>query len=141
MSLRPAINLMAMSRVHTHEGLLVWQRGLQLVEEVYRWSKMLPPDERFGICAQVRRASVSVVCNIAEGAARATCRDKSHFFVIARGSVREVETLCRIVVLLNYVTSADIDKSLALATEVAKMLNGLRKSLHLSNQAIKQLSN
>ena len=72
--------------------LVAWQRGIELVEQVYASSRGWPADERFGLVAQVRRAAVSVPSNIAEGNARTGTRAFLHHVSIAFGSLAEVET-------------------------------------------------
>src|SRR5688572_13996476 len=75
----------------THESLLVWQASMDLVAAVYRLTKLLPIDERYGLSSQLRRAAVSVAVNIAEGSGRVARGDFLHFLSISRGSLREVE--------------------------------------------------
>lgn len=75
-----------------HHDLRVWQDAMHLVTSVYRETEKLPPDERFGLISQMRRAAVSIPSNIAEGAARETRRDFLRFLSHARGSLAELET-------------------------------------------------
>lgn len=75
-----------------HYDLRVWQDAIQLVTRVYRETASFPPDERFGLISQMRRAAVSIPSNIAEGAARETRRDFLRFLNYARGSLAELET-------------------------------------------------
>jgi four helix bundle protein len=72
--------------------MIVWQRAMQLVTSVYRLTKTFPPDERYGLALQMRRAAVSVPSNIAEGQARQGPKGFTHFLSIARGSLQELET-------------------------------------------------
>jgi four helix bundle protein len=118
-----------MGKIHSHENLIVWQRSMELVVEIYRWSEALPRTETYGIQQQLRRAAVSIPCNIAEGCARRTPNDIAHFLVIARGSLRELETLFAIVERLRMTDGGDLTRSRALAEEVGKMLNALRATL------------
>jgi four helix bundle protein len=81
-----------------HYDLEVWQEAMRLAREIYRASVELPPDERFGLTNQIRRAVVSVASNIAEGAGRGSKAEYSRFLLIARGSLMELDTqlwLCR----------------------------------------------
>jgi len=80
----------------SHRELIVWQRALELIEEVYRISEQLPQREAYGIVAQIRRASISVAANIAEGHARRAPRDYARFLTIANGSLREMQTYAEV---------------------------------------------
>jgi four helix bundle protein len=72
--------------------LRVWTESIDLAREVYRLTSQYPPDERFGLSGQLRRAAVSVASNIAEGSARSSRKDFRHFVEIAIGSLAEMET-------------------------------------------------
>jgi four helix bundle protein len=79
-------------KVRTHKDLRVWQESMLLAEMIYKMTAAFPQSERFGLTAQMRRAAVSVVSNIAEGAARYSTREFANFLSIARGSLAELET-------------------------------------------------
>jgi four helix bundle protein len=85
-----------------HERLEVWRDAMSLVEEVYRVSRGFPPEERYGLQAQVRRAAVSVPSNIAEGAARHSRAELLRFLAIARGSLSELDTQLQIAIRLGF---------------------------------------
>src|SRR5438309_127780 len=91
-----------------HKRLIVWQKSIDLTERVYRLSDKFPSEERFGLASQMRRAAASVPTNIAEGAARSTDKDKVHFYIIARGSLSELDTQREIIKRLGYGTDEDI---------------------------------
>ena len=80
------------SSVRPHCQLQAWQVSMKLVKLVYLWSNCFPPEEKYGLLSQMRRAAVSVPSNIAEGAARSGPREFAHFLSIARGSLNELET-------------------------------------------------
>ena len=75
-----------------YKKLNVWQEAMELVEKVYLWSKQLPSDERYGLTSQIRRASVSVPANIAEGSASDSDRGLNRYLRISLGSAFELET-------------------------------------------------
>lgn len=110
-----------------YQSLLVWQKSMALVEEIYLWTSSVTPDERFGIVSQLKRSSVSVPINIAEGNARPGGKEARHFVDIARGSVAETETL--IILIQRLGLAADGDQLLRDCYELGKMLGGLRKSI------------
>jgi four helix bundle protein len=111
------------------EELVVWQRAMDLVDAVYRHTSNWPRDEMFGLTNQVRRASVSVPSNIAEGHGRKQDGDFVRFLAIAYGSLMEVKTQLLIGQRQKFSSSDDTSPVLAVVDEVAKMLNGLRKAI------------
>jgi four helix bundle protein len=76
----------------TYEDLKVWQTAIELVLDMYRVTRFFPDDEKYGITSQIRRATVSVASNIAEGKGRASDKELMQFLCIARGSLYEVQT-------------------------------------------------
>jgi four helix bundle protein len=105
--------------------LQVWKKGLLLVVEVYRLSKSFPPEERYAMTSQIRKASTSILANVAEGASRYTFADKAAKFVIARGECAEVGAFLHVAVALKFLTISDIQIALQLQDEVTRMLSGL----------------
>ena len=112
--------------------LIVWQKAMDLVEEVYRLSKKLPQDESYGLVNQLRRAVVSIPSNIAEGNARHSQKEYAHFLSIARGSKSEVETQLEICVRLSYLDAAQIQVAMGLCDEVGKMISALIRRMSSS---------
>ena len=121
-------------RVRDYRDLLVWQRAVDLVAEIYRISARFPCEEQFGLAAQVRDASVSVSANIAEGSGRATSRDLLNFLSHARGSLKEAESMLFVAQRLGFVSAADCSEALRLADETSRMLAGLRVSIKKRNR-------
>ena len=78
--------------METHKDLRVWQQSIEMVTSIYLMTQSFPKEEIFGLASQLRRASVSVPSNIAEGYARGTNKEKLHFLRISSGSISEVET-------------------------------------------------
>jgi four helix bundle protein len=113
-------------QLHRFSGLA---KAMDLVENVYTASKLFPKEELYGLTGQIRRAVVSIPSNIAEGQGRKSSGDFARFLAIAYGSLREVETQIRIAERLGYLSKAESQDVLALASEVGRLLNGLSNSL------------
>ena len=96
---------------------------------VYRVSAQFPPEEKFGMTGQVRRSVVSVAANIAEGSERHGTREFLNFLGIASGSLAEAEVFLMLAQRLGMVPEEQIRPLLAQASEVGRMLNGLKRSL------------
>jgi len=109
--------------------LLVWQRSIDFVTDIYRSTGSFPKDEMYGLISQIRRASVSIPSNIAEGNSRRSKPDYLQFLKIARGSCAEVETQLMISKNLNYLNEENYQKLNNNIIEISKMLNGLIHSL------------
>lgn len=78
--------------MHNYKELKVWQRSIELVLEIYKAMSLLPADEKFGLISQMKRCSVSISSNIAEGAGRGSDAQFRYFLNIAQGSAFELET-------------------------------------------------
>ena len=115
--------------VQSYKELLAWQKAMDLVVEVYQATANFPRDERFGLTNQLRRASVSVPSNIAEGQGRGPTQDFVRFLCIARGSVQEVDTQLTLATRLGFLTQTEYDRVASLIVEVAKLINGLIRSI------------
>ena len=119
----------ATTQIKSHRDLIVWQKAMDLVEDVYRASKSFPKEETYALTSQIRRAAVSVPSNIAEGQGRRTTSDFLRHLSIAYGSLCEVETQILIAVRLRYLTERNVERVLLGAGEVGRLLNGLMNSL------------
>ena len=91
-----------------HENLNVWKKSVDFVVDVYKTTEHFPREEKFGLTSQIRRASVSVSANIAEGAARKSLKEFSHFLSNAQGSASEVETELLISYPLGYLSKSKL---------------------------------
>ncbi len=105
--------------------LMVWQKAMSLVEDIYILIKSLPNEERFGLCDQMRRCSISIPSNIAEGHRRNSNKEFIHFISISRGSIAELETQLIICQRLQYASEAIISQLCNKLTEIDKMLSSL----------------
>ncbi len=112
-----------------HERLDVWRNSMDLVEKVYTLSSSFPDVERFGLCAQMRRAAISVPSNIAEGAARRSTPEYIRFLSIARGSLSEISTQLHIARRLGYASDTAAEDGLIDMTfaQVTALMNALKK--------------
>ena len=114
--------------VFTYRNLLVYQRSKDFVKQVYCLLKLFPKEEQYALCDQLRRASISVVSNIAEGMGRSSLKEQVHFIEIAYGSLNEVMCQLELSEELGYITIKDLQNLEVQYEEIARMLLGLRKS-------------
>jgi four helix bundle protein len=120
---------MFMAAVESFRELVVWQRAIELSVAVYKLTAAFPREEIYGLTSQIRRASVSVASNIAEGQGRRTRGEFLQFLGMARGSNLEVQTQLVIAGELGYGLSEGITGCENLSFEVGRMLNGLMKTI------------
>lgn len=114
-------------KIEDYKDLIVWQRSMELAEEVYRLVKKLPKEELFALSDQIRRAVISIPSNIAEGYERNSTKEYIHFLSIAKGSKAELETQLLLCTKIHYLNNSDIEKSISLIQEIGKMINSLQK--------------
>jgi four helix bundle protein len=111
--------------IESFRDLLVWQRAMELSVAIYELTKSFPVEERFGLTNQLRRASVSIPSNIAEGFGRGTRKEYKQFLCVARGSALEVQTQLELAHRLSFGRSDGWARANGLADEVVRMLYGL----------------
>lgn len=111
-----------------YRKLIAYQKGKEVVKRTYKLLKKFPAEERYAMCDQLRRASVSITSNIAEGVSRYSVKDKSHFIEIAYGSLMEVSSQFDIAEDLGYITAEDRQNIDLLIEEEARLLSGLQNS-------------
>lgn len=111
------------------QDLTVWQRAMELSVSIYNLTKTFPKEEIYGLTSQLRRASVSIASNIAEGRGRGTDGEFRQFLNIAQGSTYEVQTQLLVARRLKIGDEALIHKAEALCIETSKMLGALIRSL------------
>ena len=112
-----------------HKNLIAWQEAMELVRLIYIFASELPSDEKFNVISQLKRASVSIPLNIAEGAGRNTDKEFRHFLHIARGSLSEVNTILDLCVLLKFCKDNRIEILNGQEQKCAVLINGLIKSI------------
>jgi len=118
-----------MHPVKSYRDLIAWQKSMDLVVEIYNSIQSFPKAETYGLISQLRRASVSIPSNIAEGHDRLSTGEYKQFLGHARGSLVEVETQILISQRLGYLEPSQSANLLERTTEIAKILNGLLGSL------------
>jgi four helix bundle protein len=111
----------------SYRDLIAWHKAMKFVTAIYEVTLRFPSEERYGLTNQLRRASVSVPSNIAEGQARFSQKEFHHFLSMARGSL--VETQLLIARNLKYLQPAKAEELLATADEIGRILNGLISSI------------
>ena len=110
-----------------HHKLDVWKRSIDLVTKVYDMTSSFPKEEIYGLSYQIRRASISIPSNIAEGAGRISNKEFIQFLSVAQGSIAELETQLIISKNLGYIK--EVEGLLSELDEISKMIIGLQKSL------------
>jgi four helix bundle protein len=121
---------MIMGEVKNYQDLIVWQKAMDVVVEVYRLTKKFPQGEFYGLTNQIRRAAISIPSNIAEGHTRNSRAEYLNFLSIAQGSRAEVETQMIISVRLGYLTSEETLPTLSLLNEINRIIGTIRQKLN-----------
>lgn len=114
--------------MHNHNKLDVWRRSYALAREVYGVAGAFPDHERFGLASQLRRASVSIPSNIAEGCSETSDNAFARFLRVALGSTFELETQLRLVADLGYLKTGRAEPPMGETVEIKKMLVALVRS-------------
>ena len=111
----------------SHKKLDVWKSSVKLTAIIYELTLLFPKHELYGLTSQLRRASVSIPSNIAEGAARKSAKERRRFYEIARSSLVEVDTQLEIAEKLNYLSDNDLNKVDKKLDHIFAMLSNLIK--------------
>ena len=112
-------------KIESFKDLMVWQKGIEVVSDIYALTKSFPKEELYGLTSQIRRAAISIPTNIAEGWGRGTTKNYIQFLEIARGSLYELNTLIIISYNLNYIIQENCGTIEAKINEIGRMLNAL----------------
>lgn len=115
--------------MHNYRELKVWQQSVDFAVEVYKQTKSLPPEEKFGLTSQIRRSAVSVASNIAEGAGRNTDGEFNQFLGIAYGSSCELDTQLIIANRLNFINDQKFEELESGYLSLQRMIYSLKKSI------------
>lgn len=111
------------------KGLVAWNVAMDLAEAVHNATRTFPETERFGLTSQLRRAAVSVASNIAEGHGRTGRRDFARYLLIARGSLKEVETQLLLAGRFDYLAADTAQQLLQSTDRLNRLLTGLLRRL------------
>ncbi len=115
--------------IQSFRDSIAWKKSMELSVGVYNATRSFPKEEMFGLTSQLRRASVSIASNIAEGQGRMTSGEFAHFLGMARGSALEVETQLELAKMLGLGKPQEIEEMQAAATELVKILNAILTNL------------
>jgi len=122
-----------MSEINNFKDLIIWQKGMDIAEKCYFLTKLFPRDELYSMVQQIRRSSVSIPANIAEGYGRRATGDYIRFLNIAQGSVNELETHLILSKRVGLSTNKDTESIIYWLHEESRMINSLIKKLKLQN--------
>jgi four helix bundle protein len=116
-------------KIDSYRDLQVWQRAMELVAACYKLTEKLPPGEIYGLTASIRRTSVLVSAQIADGKGREALQDYLRYLSSAHGTLMHLETLILLTGQLGYLPDEEIQPVLSLSAQVGKMLHGLSNNL------------
>jgi four helix bundle protein len=112
--------------------LKVWQKGIEMVVDIYKTSKSFPKEELYGLTSRIRRCAIFVPSNIADGSGRNSDKDFHRFLDISLGSSFELETQLIIANKLEYLSDSEFDELTKKIQEGQKMITGLQKSINVN---------
>jgi four helix bundle protein len=112
-----------------HKKLDVWKAAMETAQMVYKVTNTFPAEEKFGLVSQMRRAAVSIPCNISEGAARQGKKEFRNFLSMAQGLVSELDTQLELALRLDYLEKEKLEELSGVLVRVDKMLTALIRSL------------
>ena len=120
---------MSNEKVKSYRDLLIWQKGIALVKDIYEITKKFPKYERFILINQILRAAISIPSNIAEGQARQYSKEFRQFLYMALGSLAELDTQLTIAVELKYITDENLNGIGEKIVELRRMIRGILSKL------------
>jgi four helix bundle protein len=115
-------------KIKSFRDLMVWQKAAELAVKIYSLTNSFPQSEIYGLVSQIRRSTISVSSNIAEGFKRSSRKEKANFYTIALGSLSELEGQLEISKRLGYLKLSDYNELILNISEINKMLSKLTKS-------------
>ena len=117
-----------MEHKYSFENLEVWKDARNFVVKVYSLTKIMPEHEKYGLCSQIQRASVSIASNIAEGTSRTTDKEKIRFIEMAYGSLMEVYCQFYLALDLEYITKEQFESQKPIVDKIAMKLSALKNA-------------
>ena len=114
-----------------HENLDLWKKAIEFVVSIYKVTETFPKEEKFGLTSQLRRAAVSIVANISEGAARRSGKEFRQFLSHSQGSASEVDAELVISYRLTYLTQNDFQRLAEDLDHIGRMITKLSQSLNV----------
>lgn len=118
-----------MEKIRNFKDLKIWQKGIEIIKDVYTLTRHFPREELYGLTSQVRRSAISIPSNIAEGFKRYHNKEYSQFLHIALGSAAELETQLIIAKELGFITEDKLTDILEKLDHVSKMISSLLNKL------------
>lgn len=119
--------------IKSYRDLMVWEKAMILVTEVYSVTKSFPKEELYGLVSQIRKSAISIPSNIAEGYGRNSTNDYIRFLQIASGSLYELQTQLEISLNLEYLPRGKFEKTYEQSREIERMLSSLIRKLCKQN--------
>ncbi len=115
--------------MHKIENLKIWKKAIELAKSIYLLALELPIEEKYGLISQIKRCSVSIPSNIAEGAGRNSQKEFKHFLSIANGSAYELQTQLILLIELNLIKKEKVEPVVEVCIEIQKMNYSFQKTL------------
>ncbi|CAZ94170.1 four helix bundle protein [Zobellia galactanivorans] len=115
--------------MHKVENLKIWKKAIELAKSIYLLAADLPSEEKYGLVSQIKRCSVSIPSNIAEGAGRNSQKEFKHFLSIANGSAYELQTQLILLIELNLIKKEKVKPVIDVCVEIQKMNYSFQKTL------------
>ena len=116
-------------KIKTYRDLIVWQKSMSLVTEIYKVTRSFPKDETYTLVSQMRRCAISIPSNIAEGFGRKSTNDYIRFLNITMGSLYELQTQLEISLNLKYLKKVDFNKFYESSREIERMLGSMIRKI------------
>ncbi|MDD2890143.1 MAG: four helix bundle protein [bacterium] len=120
-------------KIKSYKELFIWQKGIDLVKDIYKLTKKFPESERYALIDQIHRSAISIPSNIAEGQARQHSKEFRQFLYITLGSLAELDTQLTISMELKYISEPDLNQLSIKIITLRKMINGLLAKLTTSH--------
>ncbi len=117
-----------MGQIKHFSDLIVWQKAHEITLKIYKITELFPKKEQFSLTDQMRRASISIGSNIAEGFSRLSIPDKIHFFAMAKGSLTELENQIYVARDVGYLSFDLINQVLVMIVDEGRLLTAIMKS-------------